>query len=240
MKKLSELINQVAEIEGMQPEILLKRRTIRAVLCRHIISFVAVKIYGYRPNIVSSALGYISVGSTVQKSCYFIEKEIIERKPSTLHILTELLCKEEKTTKEKTDGICSLSDLYSMLFKSLPSELQNTLRTHGNMSKMAMTDTKQPYSDTLSSTRAEKSVTKKADSPTLPTQHGTRSFLFNSDIAWAIRETARNTNLTTKEERAMYYNALLAACEWGRKCDYENRNRKSELKDQNIYSSIID
>lgn len=240
MKRLSELINQVAEIEGMQPEILLKRRTIRAVLCRHIISFVAVKIYGYRPNIVSSALGYISTGSTVQKSCYFIEKEIIERKPSTLHILTELLCKEEKTTKEKTDGICSLSDLYSMLLKSLPSELQNTLRTHGNMSKMAMTDTKQPYSDTLSSTRADKCMTKKADSPTSPTQRGTRSFLFTSDMNWARRETARNTNLTTKEEREMYYNALMAACEWGRKCDYENRNRKSELRDQNIYSSIID
>lgn len=176
-----------------------------------------------------------SVTQNVQK----IDQEIINRNFYKINYIITI-CKDLNLIPENPDGTSSPSDSFNTLLKYLPSELQSMAQTTGNTSTTDMTATKQLSSDTWSNTRTGRPSTKKADSPTSPTQRGTRSFLFTSDMNWAKRETSRNTNLTTRAEREMYYTALLAACEWGRRCDYENRKRKSELKDQNIYSSIID
>lgn len=239
MQRLSNLITQVAEIEGITVDFVMKHRTQKAVLCKQAVSWIALRIYEYKVGIIASALGYANSRHIVSQSCHRIENDICTLYPPTLHILTEILCKEEKTTKEKTDGICSPSDLYNILLKSLPSGLQNTLRTRGRIYPTATTASKQHSSVTSSNTSKDTSTTKKADSPTSPTSHGTPSFLFTSDIQWANREALRY-DYATPEEQQLIYKALLDACAWGRKCDYENRKRKSELKDQNIYSSIID
>lgn len=69
-----------------------------------------------------------------------------------------------------------------------------------------------------------------------------KSIVQKKDREWAIRETLRNDNLLTKEERNMYCRALVQACEWGRKCDYENEKRMKELKKlpNKVYISMID
>lgn len=239
MQRLSNLITQVTELEGISTEFMFKRKTMRAVWCKHIISWLSIRVYGYEPHIVSSALGYSVTRNVVTQACRAIDDDIYTLNPHTLYLLTEILCKEEKTTKEKTDGICSPSNLYNILLKSLPSGLQNTLRTRGRICPTATTASKQHSSVTSSNTSKDISMTMKADSHTSHTSHGTPSFLYTSDMAWANREALRY-DYATPQERRQIYSALLSACEWGRKCDYENRKRKSELRDQNIYSSIID
>lgn len=239
MQRLANLITQVAEIGGIPVDIMLRRRTQKAVHCKQVISWIALRVYEFKVNIIASALGYAASRNIVSQACRSIENDICTLYPPTLHILTEILCKAEKTTKEKTGGICSPSDLYNILLKSLPLELQNTLRTRGRIYQTAITASKQHSSATSSNTSKDISTTKKADSPTSPTSHGTPSFLYTSDIQWANREALRYDYATPQEQRQIY-SALLSACVWGRKCDYENRKRKSELKDQNIYSSIID
>lgn len=239
MQRLSDLITQVAHIGGIPVDIMLQHRTKKAVICKQAISWIALRVYEYKVNIIASALGYAASRNIVSQACLKIENDIYTLYPPTLHILTEILCKEEKTTKEKTDGICSPSDLYNILLKSLPSGLQNTLRTHGKIYQTGTTATKRHSSVTSSNTSKDTYTTKKADSHTSHTLHGTPSFLYTSDIAWANREALRYDYATSQEQRQIY-SALLSACVWGRKCDYENRKRKSELKDQDIYSSIID
>lgn len=239
MQRLSNLITQVTELEGISTEFMFKRKTMRAVWCKHIISWLSIRVYGYEPHIVSSALGYSVTRNVVTQACRAIDDDIYTLNPHTLYLLTEILCKEGKMTKEKTGGICSPSDLYNMLLKSLPSELQNTLRTRGKNSPTDTTATKQRSSATSSNMSRDTSTTKNPDYPTSLTSHGTPSFSYTSDTKWANREALRYDYATLQEQRQIY-DALCAACEWGRKCDYDNHKRKSELKDQNIYSSIID
>ena len=237
-QQLQQIITHLSEIEKIEEMIIIHRKTMRAVFLRDMAQWIAhrvLKIPEMEIRLFFNFQRNLSVTQAIDK----MDKEIINQNFYKINYIITV-CKDLNLIPANPDGTSSPSDSFNTLLKYLPSELQSMAQTTGNTSTTDMTATKQLSSGTWSNTRTGRPSTKKADSPTSPTQHGTRSLLSNSDIAWAKRETYRNTNLTTKEERDRYYTALLRACEWGRKCDYENRKRKSELKDQNIYSSIID
>ena len=238
MNQLQQIITHLSEIEKIEEKVIIHRKPMRAVFLRCMAQWIAVRVFNIPEMEIRLFLNYqrdTSVTQNVQK----IDQEIINQNFYKINYIITI-CKDLNLIPANPDGTSSPSDSFNTLLKYLPLELQSMAQTTGNTSTTDMTATKQLSSGTWSNTRTGRPSTKKADSPTSPTQRGTRSFLFTSDIAWAKRETYRNTNLTTRAEREMYYTALLRACEWGRKCDYENRKRKTELKDQNIYSSIID
>lgn len=238
MNQLQQIITHLSEIEKIEEKVIIHRKPMRAVFLRCMAQWIAVRVLNIPEMEIRLFFNYqrdTSVTQNVQK----IDQEIINRNFYKINYIITI-CKDLNLIPVNPDGTSSPSDSFNTLLKYLPSELQSMAQTTGNTSTTDMTAAKQPSSGTWSNTRTGRPSTKKADSPTSPTQRGTRSFLFTSDMNWAKRETSRNTNLTTRAEREMYYTALLRACEWGRKCDYENRKRNSELKDQNIYSSIID
>lgn len=238
MNQLQQIITHLSEIEKIEEKVIIHRKPMRAVFLRCMAQWIAYRVLKIHEMEIRLFFNYqrdTSVTQNVQK----IDQEIINQNFYKINYIINI-CKALNLIPENPDGTSSPYDSFNTLLKYLPSELQSMAQTTGNTPSTDTTATKQPSSGTWSNTRTGRPSTKKAASPTSPTQRGTRSFLFTSDIAWAKRETSRNTNLTTRAEREMYYTALLRACEWGRRCDYENRIRKSELKDQNIYSSIID
>lgn len=239
MNQLIQILQHLSQRRNIEMSELLHRKTTLAVGSRNIAYWIANRVCGIDEHLINKFFKFtreLYVRNGIQK----IDESIINNNQYKIELIYSL-CKELNLMQEKTDGTCSPLDSLHTLSKYLPSGLRSTHLTHGKTSPTDTTDTKRPYSDTLSNTKMAKFSTTKADFLTSHTQHGMRSFSFTSDRQWARREAMRYS-FVTPEEREAIYSCLCSASEWGRKCDYENEKRMAELKSlpNTVYVSMID
>ncbi len=240
MNRIPQILDSIHAHTGVHPNNFLTTNDEESVWLRYVTAWICTRVAKIKPMHVSSALGVTLSRSLLSYGCRKIDKAIIEQYPQTLDLIVNV-CKDSNLIQTKTGGTSSPSDLYNTLYAYLPSGRASMLQTLGKISPTDTTASRQPSSVTSSHTKADNSTTPKADSHTSPTQRGTRSFYFTSDLNWANREALRYDFATPSEQRQIY-SALLAASAWGRKCAYEHRIRMQQLKEipNTVYSTIID
>lgn len=228
MDRIHNHIQACAEYAGITVKELLTVRTMQNVHSRYIIAWIGIRLYNLDKRDIASALGYRCERNVVTTACGIIESELKIRRMSTITKLNFLLCKELNTTAEKTGGNFYLFISSKKLSKYSLSERVNMAKINGRDLTTDTIDSKLHYSDTSKLMKMGKSLTKKAGCHTSHTQHGTRSFLFTSDIQWANREALRYEFATEKEKLQLFF-SLAKAAEWGRKCAYENKMRNKQI-----------